>query len=135
MSWYFPRPRLQSVVTISQVPLSVSFAYCNVILHSFGLVLSSLTRSPSRLKYYEGDLNRSMHDLEVIQPSFFNIILRIKLRDFLIYSSYLSLSGSSAFDTLEKCILSPDGDSMAQYSIGVVKRLDVIFNAFPFVGV
>ena len=76
-----------------------------------------------------------MHDLEVIQPSFFNIILRIKLRDFFIYSSYLSLSGSSAFDSLEKCILSPDGDSMAQYSIGVVKRLDVIFNAFPFVGV
>ena len=54
---------------------------------------------------------------------------------FFIYSSYLSLSGSSAFDSLEKCILSPDGDSMAQYSIGVVKRLDVIFNAFPFVGV
>ena len=51
---------------------------------------------------------------------------------FSMHCIYLSLSGLAAVGNLEKCISSPDGVSMEQYSKGFVKGRDVMLNVFPF---
>ena len=60
-------------------------------------------------------------------------VQRLLLFKFSMHYIYLSLSGLAAVGNLEKCISSPDGVSMEQYSIGFVKRRDAMLNAFPLV--